>query len=296
MIAYNHEAYIREAIDGVLMQETNFDLELIISNDGSSDRTHSVIEDHIRDHPRRSIIKYFHHEKNIGMMPNFIFTLKQCTGKYVALCEGDDHWTDSRKLQKQVDILEKDPEYSMVISNREVLTDSGSTPEYYEKNYKKEVFTIEDVVNGFVPGMQTIVCRNYPSFAEYLEAHPGIYYADRYLAYYCTLFGNIFLLKDITAVYRLTGSGVWSVNMPLQKLHKYVKFMEDFHASLGIPSNNSLLARLAMDASYTTLRYCVKRPRLFANKEYRQMITKPWNTYRKLNRVKLFISVMFNRE
>ena len=105
MITYGHEKFIREAIEGVLMQECDFEVELILANDCSPDQTDSVIQDIIKNHPKGCWIKYIRQENNIGMMPNFIFALKQCKGKYIALCEGDDYWTDPLKLQKQRRVL-----------------------------------------------------------------------------------------------------------------------------------------------------------------------------------------------
>ena len=297
MIVYNHEPYIKEAIEGVLMQQVNFGLELIIANDASTDQTDAVIKRIIGNHPKAHLIRYFNPEKNLGMMPNFIFALNECKGKYIAFCEGDDYWTDPLKLQKQAEALEAGPAYSMVISNRQVLQeDQQMMNEYYDRDLKKNVFTITDIINGFIPGMQTILMRKYESLPVYLAAHPEFYYADRYICYFCSLFGNILLIPDITAVYRLTGSGAWSVNTPLQKLHKFTKFMGDFHASLGMPANNARLAQLEFDSAYTTLRYCLKRPGLFKNKEYRQAITQPWGKYKKMNRVKIFLSEIFNRK
>lgn len=111
MITYGHEKYILQAIEGVLMQQCDFEVELILANDCSPDLTDQVIQDILTNHPRRSWIKYFKHQQNLGMMPNFIDALKKCEGKYVALCDGDDYWTDSLKLQKQVDFLEANEEY-----------------------------------------------------------------------------------------------------------------------------------------------------------------------------------------
>lgn len=111
MITYCHELYIKQAIEGALMQECNFDVEIIVADDCSIDKTSQIIQEIIKTHPCSFRIKYFRHEKNIGMMPNFIFALKQCTGKYIALCDGDDYWTDPLKLQKQVDFLEANPEF-----------------------------------------------------------------------------------------------------------------------------------------------------------------------------------------
>ena len=92
MITYGHEKYIREAIEGVLMQECDFEVELILANDCSPDQTDSVIQDIMTNHPRGFWIKYIKQEVNIGMMPNFIFALQQAKGKYVIFAGSDDFY------------------------------------------------------------------------------------------------------------------------------------------------------------------------------------------------------------
>ena len=122
MITYGHEKFIEQAINGVLMQECDFEVELIIANDCSPDRTDAVIQNILKNHPRASWIKYIKHEKNLGMMPNFIFALQECQGKYVALCDGDDYWTDAFKLQKQVDFLESNPKFGICFHSVEEIS------------------------------------------------------------------------------------------------------------------------------------------------------------------------------
>lgn len=113
-ITYGHDKYIEETLDGVLMQQYDGPIEFIIANDNSPDNTDAIIQAYLANHqiPDNFDIRYTCHPENKGMMPNFIWALKQATGKYIALCEGDDYWTDPLKLQKQVDFLEENPEYS----------------------------------------------------------------------------------------------------------------------------------------------------------------------------------------
>ncbi|QYS90774.1 glycosyltransferase [Flavobacterium covae] len=113
MITYNHEKYIKQAIESILMQKTNFDFELIISNDNSNDTTHKIILDLLEEHIDSKKIKYLHNKKNLGMMPNFIQAIQNCKGEYIALCEGDDYWTDPEKLQKQVDFLDTNKNFAI---------------------------------------------------------------------------------------------------------------------------------------------------------------------------------------
>jgi glycosyltransferase involved in cell wall biosynthesis len=109
-ITYNHEMYIAEAIESFLMQETNFAFEIIIGEDSSTDDTANIIRKYAKQYP--TIIKAIIREKNIGMIPNFMDTMMQASGKYIALCEGDDFWTDPKKLQMQVDFLELNKNFS----------------------------------------------------------------------------------------------------------------------------------------------------------------------------------------
>jgi glycosyltransferase involved in cell wall biosynthesis len=107
MITYKHEQFIAKAIEGVLMQKCDFEVELIIADDCSPDKTEEKVFQIIKNHPKNSWIKYTKHKTNKGMISNFNWALNQCKGKYIAMCEGDDYWTDPLKLQKQVDFLEK---------------------------------------------------------------------------------------------------------------------------------------------------------------------------------------------
>ncbi|UYZ65115.1 glycosyltransferase family 2 protein [Hymenobacter weizhouensis] len=106
LITYNHEPYIAQAIEGVLMQETTFRVELIIGEDCSSDRTREIVQAYQKQYPDR--IKLFLSPKNLGMVPVLEPTYRMCTGKYVAMLDGDDYWTDPLKLQKQVELMEAD--------------------------------------------------------------------------------------------------------------------------------------------------------------------------------------------
>ena len=112
MITYNHERFIAQAIEGVLMQETGFPFELVIGEDCSTDGTRAVCEKYAREHPDR--IRLLPAERNLGMNLNARRTLRACRGKYIANCEGDDLWTDAGKLQRQAEYLETHPECVLV--------------------------------------------------------------------------------------------------------------------------------------------------------------------------------------
>jgi glycosyltransferase involved in cell wall biosynthesis len=141
MITYNHENFIEEAIDGVLMQNFDSDIELIIANDKSTDHTHQAIEDVLaKDISEHIQVRYFNHKINKGMMSNFIWSLEQAEGKYIALCEGDDYWTDPFKLQKQVNFLEENEEYNLVTS---YITQYNQNEDSFIKPKKMKAYSFD---------------------------------------------------------------------------------------------------------------------------------------------------------
>ncbi len=119
MITYNHEPYIRQAIEGVLSQKTNFPFELVIGEDCSTDGTREIVFDYAKRYP--DIIHVITSEFNVGMKANGKRTFDACKGKYIAYCEGDDYWNRDDKLQKQVNYMESHPECGLVCSNYDVI-------------------------------------------------------------------------------------------------------------------------------------------------------------------------------
>lgn len=125
-LAYNHGAFIKQTIEGFLLQKTSFKFEILIHDDASKDNTSSIIQDFERKYP--NLIKPIYQSENQhskGGRVNFRFNFPRVSGKYIALCEGDDYWTDPFKLQKQVDFLETNKEYSICFHNVAILQDNS---------------------------------------------------------------------------------------------------------------------------------------------------------------------------
>lgn len=110
-ITYNHEPYLRQALEGFLMQETDFPVEIILAEDCSMDGTRKICEEYVARYPEK--IRYIYRDHNVGYNENEYEAMCAAKGKYIAYCEGDDYWTDSLKLHKQVDFLESHPEYAV---------------------------------------------------------------------------------------------------------------------------------------------------------------------------------------
>lgn len=115
MITYNHEPYIRAAVEGVLGQRVDFPIELVIGDDHSTDQTGGIVDSYQRQYP--NLIRVVRRGSNLGARRNALLTHSECRGKYIAYCEGDDVWNDPGKLQKQCERLEREQAYGLVHTN-----------------------------------------------------------------------------------------------------------------------------------------------------------------------------------
>ncbi len=123
-VTYNHEAYLKKTLDSFLAQKTNFQYEIVIGEDCSTDRTRDVFYKYQNKYPEK--IHVITSEKNVGSQKNALRTINACIGKYIAMCEGDDYWTDPYKLQKQVDFLEENSEYGLISSDINLIDTDGN--------------------------------------------------------------------------------------------------------------------------------------------------------------------------
>jgi glycosyltransferase involved in cell wall biosynthesis len=151
-ITYNHQDYIEDCIRGFLKQELTYNVEFLIHDDASTDQTQSLIKSLVGNDPRFKLIL---REKNIKSTGKAIFPLlfKEAQGKYIAMCEGDDYWTDPLKLQKQVDFLEGNPEYSICFHRVQILEngllksdDNDVTEKRFNKIIKKNRIGVNELI------------------------------------------------------------------------------------------------------------------------------------------------------
>jgi len=210
-ITYNHQDYIEDCLNGFFLQDCNFDVELVISDDKSNDNTAAIIERVIERKPDNFTIRFTKHEKNKGAMSNFIWALQQCQGKYIALCEGDDYWTDPYKLQKQVDFLESNPEYAITFHKVKIYNEIKEKFEEDTLNtFTNETTTLNDLLRGNYIRTVSTVFRNSRKLASLIEKLNDVTPGDWLVFIVTASTGKIRYINQEMAVYRVSYVGVWS--------------------------------------------------------------------------------------
>ncbi len=218
--AYNHEKYIRKCLDGFVMQETNFKFEVLINDDASTDNTAAIIREYEKEYPE--IIKPIYQTENQfsidrNITANILFP--KCKGKYIALCEGDDFWTDPLKLQKQVNALEANPSCHMCVckviwvseTGKEIVGQSPSLPlneqVMHAKDFLETVFTeYAFQTSGYFFRGEDIWSYTHP-FPRFREISPV---GDiPYLLYFGQL-GDVYYIDDPMSCYRRGSIGSWN--------------------------------------------------------------------------------------
>lgn len=204
-IAYNVEKYIAEAIESVLMQKVNFKYELVIGEDCSTDSTLEIALRYQKQHPDKIVV--LQREKNLGLTPNCVDTHNHCRGKYIALLDGDDYWTDVNKLQKQVDILEANPQYAGCAHQSLIIKGDHTKPVRLFGAETDAILTLNDTITHRKFHTSALVYRK-EIWDKCGGIPPQISSNERAIYPMVAIFGNIYYLKDNMCVYRLAPTGL----------------------------------------------------------------------------------------
>lgn len=219
MITYNHENYIKQAIEGVLMQQTSFPIELIIGEDCSTDNTRKICIEYQAKYP--DIVRLILPEKNLGIKRNFIETMQAAKGNFIALCEGDDYWTDALKLQKQVDFLEANSEYSLCCHRYKIYDEVSKQwdVDYGDELFKssKEGITFNNSLNlkTWLTKSMTLMFRRDRLDNDKLKQYKLT--RDAHLNYELLKEGKGYCANWDAAVYRKHDGGIFSKTSDISK-------------------------------------------------------------------------------
>ncbi|MEI6827060.1 MAG: glycosyltransferase [Desulfuromonadales bacterium] len=240
MVTYNHEKYLAQALDSVLMQKVDFNYEILVGEDCSTDNTRNILMDYYLKYPDR--IKPILHDKNVGPHANAAAVMAKCTGEYIALLEGDDYWTDPLKLQKQVDFLESHYDFVACGHNFFIKNERGYSARLkfgskleltdkllvFHKKPLQEVYSTVDLINqSWFMQTATIVYRNIKGF-ELPSWFANCASGDMAFLLLLSLHGKVKYDDNPRSVYRLHPDGIsaeyYGRNNVLKMVYLYQSF------------------------------------------------------------------------
>ncbi|RYH72787.1 glycosyltransferase [Flavobacteriaceae bacterium 144Ye] len=222
--AYNHEQFIAQAIDSFLEQQCDFAYEIIIHEDCSTDGTKAIIEAYEKKHP--DIIKPIYQPVNIyskGEKP-WVYCFKKAKGDYIALCDGDDYWTDPLKLQKQVDVLEQHPQLNVCFTNRRVLSEGVLSSPPMPKDFIETPFSYKELLKHHNFIVTASVVFRKPEHFVIPDWFCQLPYGDMGLYKLLSTQDDFYGIADSTVVYRVHGSGIYSGVGKLTSRKLYYRF------------------------------------------------------------------------
>ena len=218
VVTYNQEKYIRQCLDSILMQKVDFDYEVVIGEDHGTDGTRAICEEYAEKYPQVRLLPL---KERLGIARNWQRVLSECKGEYIAMCEGDDYWTDPLKLQKQVDFLDLNKEYVLSFHDATIINEKNEVvvPSKMRKNNAYCDRTSDDLINGVEVSTQTVMFR-----AEHLKkivaemfGYMG-FSSDTLLFSLLGRYGKAkFQMEICNSVYRMHGHAAWSASSEMKK-------------------------------------------------------------------------------
>lgn len=235
-ITYNHENYIAQTIESFVMQKTNFSFEILIYDDASTDRTGDIIREYEKIYP--TLINPIYQTENQYSKGYKVghFNIQRAKGKYLAVCEGDDYWTDCYKLQKQVDIMEKNSDYSLCVHSSLMVHDKDNRTKLIRPSIGNKTFTVEEVIKGggglFATNSMMYRTQFGLNRPDFYEAAPV---GDYPLTIYLALMGKIYYIDECMSAYRVSVNGSWTerelstIEKKVDHFDKIAKMLDDIN-------------------------------------------------------------------
>jgi glycosyltransferase involved in cell wall biosynthesis len=244
MTAYNQEKFIAEALNSVLMQQVDFNYEAVVSEDFSSDRTRQIVLE--LEQKSAGIIRVLSRDQataerdranGVGGKTAFVEGFRACRGQYIALLDGDDYWTSSHKLQKQVEFLDSHLDYAICFHNAIIVSkDGSSTGKEFCLPGQKETTTVTDLIKGNYMFTGSVVFRR-GLFTEFPEWFFSARIGDWPVHILNAQHGNIGYLNEVMAAYRVHDDNWWSWEPSAQKLLEEIRLLDHVNAYLGFKYN-----------------------------------------------------------
>ena len=254
---YNREKYIAQAIESWINQVTNFEYEIIISDDCSTDTTTDIIESYIKNYPEKKIT-LLRSDKNQGYNLNSVKAYQEAKGKYIAQCDGDDYWIDVSKLQKQIDFLESHPDFVMCFTNTLIVNDETGESRVAKLNIWDECSTNEIISQhnsieaqkigeiNTLGHMSSLVFKN-NVLNEFPDWYATTYNNDDTLFVMLSKFGKAKFINENCTVYRVNSDGVSTSNFSFEKdIKGRIKYYNELKSFLDYNFNKEINHLLAL--------------------------------------------------
>lgn len=241
-ITYNHENYISDAIDSFLMQKTNFRYEILIHDDASTDRTGAIIREYEKNYP--DLIKPIYQTENqYSRGISFEdFNFNRAKGKYIAFCEGDDFWTDSYKLQKQVDYMESHPECSLCVHAGTIVNAHDKNTLSYNRPHKEsKIFSVSEVIEGggglFLTNSMLCLTKYIKKSPDFIKKAPV---SDYPTVINLSLLGKVYYIDEFMSAYRVGDNGSWTnrIYLDIEKRKEHYDEISEMLKEINLYTNN----------------------------------------------------------
>jgi glycosyltransferase involved in cell wall biosynthesis len=252
LTTYNHEKWIAQAIESALMQQTNFDYEVVIMEDCSTDSTRDIVIDYQRRNPDK--IRLVLSEKNKCDNTNFMMAWQTSPSQYVAILDGDDFWTSAHKLQKQADYLDAHPGLALCFHNVTGFREGRKGMLWnYNPPEQKEVSTLEDLWAGnFIAGCSPMLRKGL--IKEFPEWYATAQWGDWPLFILAAQHGKIRYIDEVMGAYRVHGEGYWSGLSQPERVEESIKFYESLCANLDLKYKDIVQIQTMISGYYRILR------------------------------------------
>jgi glycosyltransferase involved in cell wall biosynthesis len=288
LITFNHEKYIKQAIESVLMQKVDFQFELVIADDFSTDETREILLEYKSKFP--NLIKLILQDKNVGAANNFCDLISYPKSKYIAYLEGDDFWTNPYKLQRQISILENSKDIVFCFHNAQYLNENTRQflDNYSNILFDREISLEEFLFKNYVPTASLVFEKKY--FFPIPEWYKNIKYGD-YALYLLILFRSnkkAYYLSDVMSVYRIHDNGSFSKLGDVDKALNYINLFTTFKKKVFKNKFNSYLNKI-ISFNYAQLILLLFKQKAYFNSTYYFLllfIKNPLYIYQKVLKIK----------
>lgn len=308
-MTYNHAEYIRDAIEGFLMQEINFPYEIVIHDDASTDGTVDILKEYETKYP--DLIRVIYQKENTYSYKNRKEIIneikkKELHGKYIAYCEGDDYWTDVSKLQKQVDYMENHEDCIMITHNAVWRDCKKMEDRIINKNYPSDRVGVKELIyqEPVLLATASVMIRKEYMLLTGFFSECGV--GDYPLMLYAAEFGYIYYLDEVMSVYRYMANGSWTATTYsdykkqvlhcvkiidfLGKYNTYTKKKYENYIIVKINSCNSQILKRIKDLNETEVKELWKDINVETDGVYGKILDKVYECYKNTSSEQMFIA------